>query len=149
MGGHCIPIDPSYLSHRVQESLGYPFRFVELAQEINRSMPRYVAHRAQNLLNDREKPVKGSVVGILGITYKPGIADQRESPALPLAHELRTLGAQLQYFDPFVSHWDLGPVTLTAAGTPEEVLSTSDLVVHLQPSATYPTSLLAKSARGA
>ena len=59
---------------------------------------------------------------------------------------LRTLGAQLQYFDPFVSHWDLGPVTLTAAGTPEELLSTSDLVVHLQPSATYPTSLLAKSA---
>ena len=59
VGGHCIPIDPSYLSHRVQSRLGYPFRFVELAQEINRSMPRYLAQRAQGLLNDRAQPVQG------------------------------------------------------------------------------------------
>ncbi|GAA4814624.1 nucleotide sugar dehydrogenase [Nocardioides caeni] len=105
VGGHCIPIDPNYLSHRVQEKLGYPFRFVELAQEINSSMPRYVVQRIQSLLNEEGKAVKGSTVLLLGVTYKPNIADQRETPARPLAEQLLRLGARVQYFDPFVDHW--------------------------------------------
>ena len=94
VGGHCIPIDPSYLSHRVQSRLGYPFRFVELAQEINRSMPRYLAQRAQSLLNDRERPVKGSRIGILGVTYKPGIADQRRVSSGPVGRRADPVGCR-------------------------------------------------------
>ncbi|MFD0537821.1 nucleotide sugar dehydrogenase [Actinomadura luteofluorescens] len=79
VGGHCIPIDPNYLSYKVR-SLGYPFRFVELAQEINDRMPRYVAERAQQLLNREGRALKGARVLLLGVTYKADIADQRESP---------------------------------------------------------------------
>ena len=82
VGGHCIPIDPNYLSHRVRSSTGHAFRFVELAQEINAGMPAYVVRRAQDLLNEHGKAVKGSRVRLLGVTYKANIADQRESPAV-------------------------------------------------------------------
>ena len=80
VGGHCIPIDPNYLSYKVR-TLGYPFRFVELAQEINGRMPRYVTERAAELLNRHAKPLNGARVLLLGVTYKRDIADQRESPA--------------------------------------------------------------------
>jgi UDP-N-acetyl-D-glucosamine dehydrogenase len=145
VGGHCIPIDPSYLSHRVQARLGYPFRFVELAQEINRSMPKYVARRAQDLLNDLERPVKGTRIGILGVTYKPGIADQRESPAVPLAAELLRHGAELVYFDPFVPTWRADGRDIPAAAGAESVLTGCELTIHLQPSDAYPSELIARS----
>ena len=80
VGGHCIPIDPNYLSYKVR-TLGYPFRFVELAQEINGRMPGYVTERAAELLNRNAQPVNGARVLLLGVTYKKDIADQRESPA--------------------------------------------------------------------
>ena len=70
VGGHCIPIDPNYLSHNVRSKLGYPFRFVELAQEINATMPAYVARRAQNLLNADGQAVHGATILLLGVTYK-------------------------------------------------------------------------------
>ena len=95
VGGHCIPIDPNYLSHRVEQQLGHPFRFVELAQEINATMPAYVAQRAQNLLNDDRQAINGASVLLLGVTYKANIADQRESPAIPLAQRLLRLGAEV------------------------------------------------------
>lgn len=94
VGGHCIPIDPNYLSYKVR-TLGYPFRFVELAQEINNGMPAYVVRRAQDILNKHGKPVHGSTVLLLGVTYKPDIADQRESPATAVARHLLDLGADL------------------------------------------------------
>ncbi|MGH3389198.1 MAG: nucleotide sugar dehydrogenase, partial [Actinomadura sp.] len=87
VGGHCIPIDPNYLSYKVR-SLGYPFRFVELAQEINDRMPRYVVERTQQLLNQSGKALNGADILLLGVTYKADIADQRESPARPLARRL-------------------------------------------------------------
>ena len=71
VGGHCIPIDPNYLSHRVRARLGYPFRFVELAQEINAAMPRYIARRIQDQLNLDGKALRGSLIILLGVTYKP------------------------------------------------------------------------------
>jgi UDP-N-acetyl-D-glucosamine dehydrogenase len=83
VGGHCIPIDPNYLSYKVR-TLGYPFRFVELAQEINSRMPGYVVDRAAELLNTDAKPLNGAKVLLLGVTYKQDIADQRESPARTL-----------------------------------------------------------------
>ena len=92
VGGHCIPIDPNYLSYKVR-TLGYPFRFVELAQEINGRMPGYVTDRAAELLNRHAKPLNGAKVLLLGVTYKRDIADQRESPARPIARKLRARGA--------------------------------------------------------
>ena len=109
VGGHCIPIDPNYLSHAVRSALGYPFRFVELAQEINATMPSYVANRVQNALNEVGRAVRGSSVVMLGVTYKANIADQRESPAVALAQHLLRLGAELQYHDPYVTDWAACP----------------------------------------
>lgn len=105
VGGHCIPIDPNYLSHHVRSATGQAFRFVELAQEINAGMPAYVVRRAQDLLNEHGKPVRGSRVRLLGVTYKANIADQRESPAVAVARGLLELGAELTYWDPFVADW--------------------------------------------
>src|SRR3954454_6018616 len=111
VGGHCIPIDPNYLSHNVRSRLGYPFRFVELAQEINATMPAYVARRAQNLLNADGIAMHGASVLLLGVTYKANIADRRESPATPLARHLLGLGARLSFHDPYVEEWDAMPRT--------------------------------------
>lgn len=137
VGGHCIPIDPGYLSHRVQAQLGYPFRFVELSQEINRSMPKYVADRAWRRLNTDGKAMSGARVLILGVTYKPGIADQRESPATPLAVELRALGADLAFYDPFVAEWHVEDCTYQRVEDLDDALAEADLVIHLQPHADY------------
>ena len=137
VGGHCIPIDPGYLSHRVQAQLGYPFRFVELSQEVNRSMPRYVADRAWRLLNKQGKAMSTAGVLILGVTYKAGIADQRESPAAPLAVELETLGARLSFHDPFVQEWTVEGSVYQRADDLDAALEEADLVIHLQAHADY------------
>ena len=104
VGGHCIPIDPNYLSYKVR-TLGYPFRFAELAQEINTKMPAYVVDRAAEVLNARGKPLNGARVLLLGVTYKPDVADQRESPVAAAARKLAARGAVLAYHDPYVDHW--------------------------------------------
>lgn len=106
VGGHCIPIDPNYLSYKVR-TLGYPFRFVELAQEISARMPAYVVSRAGRILNEESRSVKGSRILLLGVTYKQNIADERESPARPIARRLRELGAVVEYADPLVQSWDI------------------------------------------
>ncbi|WP_461022793.1 nucleotide sugar dehydrogenase [Thalassiella azotivora] len=137
VGGHCIPIDPNYLSHRVKAKLGYPFRFVELAQEINRSMPAYVVRRIQDVLNDDAKPLRGSRVLLLGVTYKPDIADQRESPASPLAEQLLAAGAQVDFHDPFVPEWRVGDRVLSRVGDLDEALDASDVAVLLQAHTDY------------
>ncbi|KJK13554.1 UDP-N-acetyl-D-glucosamine dehydrogenase [Terrabacter sp. 28] len=105
VGGHCIPVDPSYLSHRVKAQLGYAFRMVELAEEINEAAPTYVARRAWRILNNQERAVNGSTVLLLGVTYKPDIADCRESPADQVARTLADWGANVRYCDPFVPNW--------------------------------------------
>jgi nucleotide sugar dehydrogenase len=146
VGGHCIPIDPNYLSYKVR-TLGYPFRFVELAQEINGRMPGYVTDRAADLLNRHARPVNGARILLLGVTYKKDIADQRESPARPLARKLLARGADVSYHDPYVERWlvDDQPVrraTKLAAALPE-----ADLVILLQPHSSYNLAELASGAR--
>ncbi|MFD5092142.1 nucleotide sugar dehydrogenase [Amycolatopsis thailandensis] len=146
VGGHCIPIDPNYLSYKVR-TLGYPFRFVELAQEINSRMPRYVVERAQAMLNESGRALRGSRVLLLGVTYKPDIADQRESPAQPVAARLLSLGADVVYHDPHVTDWrvhgDRIPrVTELAAG-----LASADLTILLQKHTAYDVDALADCAR--
>ncbi|SDD46986.1 nucleotide sugar dehydrogenase [Glycomyces harbinensis] len=106
VGGHCIPIDPNYLSYKVR-TLGYPFRFVELAQEINNRMPEYVVTRAMAKLNADGLALSRARVLLLGVTYKPDIADQRESPSTPVARKLIEAGAELAYHDPHVPSWSV------------------------------------------
>jgi UDP-N-acetyl-D-glucosamine dehydrogenase len=101
LGGHCIPIDPLYLSWKLR-SLNYTARFIELASEINTQMPRFVVGKVQDALNNLKEPVKGSRILILGVAYKPDIDDVRESPALDVIHLLQEKGADVVYHDPYV-----------------------------------------------
>ena len=147
VGGHCIPIDPNYLGHTVRARLGYPFRFVELAHEINATMPGYVAHRAQNLLNDAGLAVNGASVLLLGVTYKPDIADPRESPAVPLARCLRELGAELTYHDPYLSQWQVGDREVPRTRDLEGAVAAADLVILVQNHRVYEVEWLARLAK--
>lgn len=137
VGGHCIPIDPNYLSFQVKKTLGYQFRFVELAQEINNSMPSYVAGRIADLLNDNGKALNGSTVLLLGVTYKPDIADQRESPAIPVAQVLAEKKARILFHDPMVERWDLGHTTLDRVHDLDAAIAEADIVVLLQRHSSY------------
>lgn len=101
LGGHCIPIDPLYLSWKLR-GLQYTARFIELASEINTGMPRYVVSKVQDTLNEQSKPLKGSQILILGAAYKPDIDDLRESPALDVIGLLEKKGARLSYHDPYI-----------------------------------------------
>jgi UDP-N-acetyl-D-glucosamine dehydrogenase len=132
VGGHCIPIDPNYLSHRVRARLGYPFRFVELAQEINAAMPSYIARRIQDQLNLEGKSVRGSLVMLLGVTYKPDIADTRGSPAIPLAKNLLRQGAQLRFHDPLVKQFSVAGYDIPRVDDVQESLAVADICVLLQ-----------------
>jgi nucleotide sugar dehydrogenase len=131
VGGHCIPIDPNYLSYAVR-SLGYQFRFVELAQEVSGRMPAYVAARAQAALNEAEKSVKGSSILLLGVTYKANIADERETPSRPVARRLLELGAEVSYFDPHAASFDVDGSPLPRADDLGEAMRAADLVILLQ-----------------
>jgi UDP-N-acetyl-D-mannosaminuronic acid dehydrogenase/UDP-N-acetyl-D-glucosamine dehydrogenase len=102
VGGHCLPIDPSYLSWKVKRSLGHNFRFVELANDINDHMPVHVVNRLSLALNHRYKPVRGSRLLLLGLAYKKDTGDCRESPAIEVARVLLKLGAQVRAADPYV-----------------------------------------------
>jgi nucleotide sugar dehydrogenase len=147
VGGHCIPIDPNYLSYQVRAKLGYPFRFVELAQEINSTMPAYVARRIQDELNDVGRAVRGANVLLLGVTYKPNIADERESPARPLADALLNLGADLSFHDPFVPEWTTGGRSFARVADLDAAVKDADLVVLLQAHASYDLAHIASLAQ--
>lgn len=147
VGGHCIPIDPNYLSYQVNKLLGYPFRFVELAEEINNSMPRYILDRVQSLLNDQGKPLKGSSVLLLGVTYKPDIADQRESPALPFASLLMQKGSDVHFHDPRVSEWNVDDCVIARVSDLGAAVRNADIVVLMQNHRDYNVDTLAESAK--
>ena len=124
LGGHCIPIDPFYLTWKARE-VGMPTRFIELAGEINHQMPEYVIHRLSLALNDRARSIKGSKIFILGLAYKPDIDDIRESPSFELIEKLDALGAAVDYNDPHVPRthkmrkYDLGMASV--ALTPDSL----------------------------
>lgn len=148
LGGHCIPIDPYYLTWKARE-VGLPTRFIELAGEVNRSMPDYVVQRTALALNDRGKSIKGSRVLVLGLAYKPDVDDVRESPSFELIEKLQALGAEVDYNDPHVPathkmrHHDLQmqSVALTPAS-----LQTYDCVLISTHHAAYDWQLVANHA---
>jgi nucleotide sugar dehydrogenase len=127
VGGHCIPIDPNYLAYKVKEELDQPFKFIELAEEINRGMPKYVASRLSKITELGNKRVL-----ILGVTYKPNVADQRESPAIQLIVELLRYGSEITFFDPYVQHLKVDTLSMTRPNTLTEALESVDAVVVLQ-----------------
>jgi UDP-N-acetyl-D-glucosamine dehydrogenase len=128
VGGHCIPVDPMYLSWRVKQ-FGGAAKFIDLARDVNAGMPLYVVTRVQDLLNERERSLKGAALLILGVAYKPNISDMRESPALPLIELLRRKGALVSYADPFVAQLRLDDGTTLDAVDAAEAVATSDCVV--------------------
>jgi UDP-N-acetyl-D-glucosamine dehydrogenase len=137
MGGHCLPVDPFYLAFKARERDFYP-EFIELAGKVNQAQPAFCAERIQRALNDAGKPVRGSKVLLLGVSYKTGIGDTRESPALKLIDLLRDLGGEVSYHDPHVpelaSH-DLRSVDL------DEALRSADVaaIVTAHPEVDYET----------
>jgi nucleotide sugar dehydrogenase len=146
VGGHCIPIDPSYLAHTVRK-LGYAFRMAETAQEINRRMPQYVVSRLQRALNRHRKAVNGARILLLGVTYKPDIADGRETPALPLARDLLKLGAEVHFADPYVRDWVVDRVPLVSVEAPLDELGDYDAVVLLQGHSAFDLEAVAERSR--
>jgi UDP-N-acetyl-D-glucosamine dehydrogenase len=136
VGGHCIPIDPNYLSHQVR-SLGYQFRFVELAQEISNRMPAFVVNRVQDLLNTAAKAVRGSRVLLLGLTYKPDIADDRETPARQVVRGFRRLGAEVIGHDPHLASFEVDGEALPMVTDLDAALAECDVAVLLQAHSAY------------
>ena len=131
VGGHCIPVDPMYLSWRVKQ-FGGAAKFIDLARDVNAGMPLYVVQRVQDLLNDRERSLKGSRILLLGVAYKPNISDMRESPALPLIDILRHKGAEISYADPHVPVLRLeGGDQLQAVELDADVVEAADCVIVL------------------
>jgi UDP-N-acetyl-D-glucosamine dehydrogenase len=130
VGGHCLPIDPSYLSWKVRRSLGQPFRFVELANDVNEHMPDYVVRRLMLGLNDRGLAVKGAQVLVLGMAYKRNTGDAREAPGSVIAHSLRALGASVRVADPHLSGdtlaFPLVEVTAAELSSADAVLLVTD-----------------------
>ncbi|MFN2139226.1 MAG: nucleotide sugar dehydrogenase [Candidatus Promineifilaceae bacterium] len=128
LGGHCIPIDPHYLSWKLR-GLNYTARFIELASEINGSMPQYVTNKVAGALNQHAKPLKGSKIVILGVAYKPNVSDIRESPALDVIHLLNKQGAEIFFHDPFVIDLEDAEVPAQAVELTAENLNNADCVV--------------------
>ena len=145
LGGHCIPIDPFYLSWKTKQS-GIEARFIELAGYINGHMPHFVVDKIQNALNDHAKPLRGSQVHVLGVAYKRDIDDPRESPALDVMHLLKKRGARVTYSDPYILkvRVDEGEIESTDEGTQRQ---NADCVVIITDHALFDYDALVKEAR--
>ncbi len=146
VGGHCLPIDPSYLSWQVKRRAGHSFRFVELANDINEHMPDYVVQRVISLLNAQGRAVRGSRILLLGLTYKAGTSDARQSPSLDVARALSALGADLRACDPHVTEIAVTRVPATLVPFSAEELAASDLVVVLVNHEAFDAKVIAEHA---
>jgi UDP-N-acetyl-D-glucosamine dehydrogenase len=145
LGGHCIPIDPLYLSWKAKMSKFNP-KFIELASEINESMPGHVVQRTMDLLNTKAKSLKNSKVLILGVAYKPDVSDTRESPAIEIIEKLTGKGARVSYSDPYVpefkhEHFELNSVELT-----EQILKKVDIALIITHHSDFDYDLIVKNA---
>jgi UDP-N-acetyl-D-glucosamine dehydrogenase len=146
LGGHCIPIDPLYLSWKLK-SLNYTARFIELASEINTNMPRYVVSRAQEALNDQGKALNGSKILVLGAAYKPDIDDLRESPALDVIGLLREKKATVSYHDPYIPHLDHEDWSLDSVEDAVKAAGQADIVVIITNHKVYDYPALLKNSK--
>jgi UDP-N-acetyl-D-glucosamine dehydrogenase len=130
VGGHCLPIDPSYLSWQVKRELGHSFRFIELANDVNDRMPEHVVQRIVMGLNSRRKPVNGSRLLVLGLAYKKNVGDSRESPAILVAEALRKLGADVHAVEPYAEAGHM-PAGIDLVDLTDAELAAADAIVVL------------------
>jgi len=145
-GGHCIPLDPLYLSWRVRMN-GFEPRFIALADEINRSMPRHVVTTISDALNERGQCLRDAQVLVLGVTYKRDVNDVRESPALEIIKILIEKGVRISYSDPFTPQLDLGDQKIASTPLTADLLGTSDCVVVVTDHSSFDYPLIARAAR--
>ncbi len=131
VGGHCLPIDPSYLAWRVKQHLGRTFRFVELANDVNEHMPDYVHDRVTALLNGQRKSLNGSTVLLLGLAYKKATSDWRESPSVDVAERLAASGAEVSFCDPYIPDVNALHLRFPLVPFDDRALAAADLVVVL------------------
>ena len=129
VGGHCIPIDPKYLSFKTRQ-IGQPVRFVELAQEINNSMPNYVISRISELMNRKEKLLKNSKILILGVAYKKDIGDTRESPAIDIIESLLEKSAEVSFYDPYVDELIVNKESILKEKGLESISNFDMVIIH-------------------
>lgn len=146
VGGHCIPLDPHYLSWKLK-TLNYTARFINLAAEVNSHMPNYVVSKVANALNGNRKALNGSRILILGVTYKPNVSDVRESPALDVMHLLQTQGAELSYYDPYVPDLQQEGFNLQSLQLTPTLLARADCVVIITDHAAIDWGCVATHAR--
>ncbi|WP_055497901.1 nucleotide sugar dehydrogenase [Streptomyces albus] len=144
IGGHCIPVDPRYLAVKA-ETEGFSFRMLSAARDVLGRMPRHVVQRAADLLAGEGKPMRGARVLLLGVTYKPDIADTRESPAFAVARQLRDRGALVSYHDPYVPEFVCDGLPLLRCEELADGLADSDLVLLLQDHSCYEPARLARA----
>ena len=128
LGGHCIPIDPYYLSWKAR-SVGFEARFIELAGQVNSSMPLHTVQKASDALNSAGKALSGSKVLVLGVAYKKDIDDERESPAIDIIDRLLKKGAVVTYADSYIPELDVGSAVLKGSEVTLELLQRSDLAI--------------------
>jgi UDP-N-acetyl-D-glucosamine dehydrogenase len=147
VGGHCIPLDPTYLAWQSRRDTGKPFRLVELAQDINAQMPEYVSGRILTMLNARGLSIKGAKLLALGVTYKPNVGDIRESAAIEVLANLVRLGAKVSYHDPFVKEIRSDGLRLTSKRLTKDAVASADCVLLLTPHDTYDVAELLEDAR--
>ena len=145
IGGHCIPVDPLYLSWKVRLT-GYEAQFIALADQINRAMPEHVVHLVASALNDRGRPVRGSSILVLGVTYKADVNDIRESPALEIIEHLMKQGAHVSYADPFTPQIALEGHKLTAVEATPDTLAAADCVLILTSHSSFDYATIAERA---
>jgi UDP-N-acetyl-D-glucosamine dehydrogenase len=145
LGGHCIPIDPFYLSWKAKLS-GFEARFIELAGQVNSSMPYHVVKKVTEALNLRRKSIKGASILLVGVAYKQDVDDIRESPALEIMQVLSGMGARLSYVDPYVPDLHLGGIRMRSKKLTSSVLSRADCVVIVTAHACLDYALLAREA---
>ena len=146
LGGHCIPIDPHYLSWKLR-TLNYTARFIELASEVNSFMPEYVVSKVIDGLNEQRKPLNGSQILLLGVAYKPNVSDVRESPALDIIHLLKERGAEIDYHDPYVADLTHEGLDMESIQLSETAVSEADCVLIVTDHNSYDWACIAEYAQ--
>lgn len=147
VGGHCIPLDPTYLAWQIRRDSGHMFRILEQAQDINAQMPSWVASRIGDALNEHGKAVKGATILVLGVTYKPDIADIRESPALKVMAALNRRGANVEYHDPYVEEVTINGTLFPNVDLTHRSITKADCVALLTTHRTFDLEWISERAR--
>jgi UDP-N-acetyl-D-glucosamine dehydrogenase len=147
VGGHCIPLDPTYLAWQIRRDVGRQFRLLEQAQDLNGQAPRYVTDRIAEALNERGHAVRGAKIVVLGVAYKPDIGDLRESASLKVIEGLQRRGANVTYHDPHVAALKVGGTVMRRTELSRRALSRADCVALLTPHSTYDVAWIADCAQ--